>query len=106
MFKLTHLVMPISQDHEDHEEEINCRRIGRTRLAFLTMRQIGLWTPKLFLEYFNLFLQCAFPSPQKRTNISRGTHIREIQAFQNFFKVIYNPQKLGRTVTEAAQVLK
>jgi len=33
-------------------------------------------------------------------------HIKEIQAFHNFFEVVYNPLNVERTVKEVALVLK
>lgn len=32
--------------------------------------------------------------------------MQEIQAFQIYFEIVYNPQKLSRIVFEAATVLK
>jgi hypothetical protein len=43
---------------------------------------------------------------QNRSKKSKGTHIREIQAFQKFFQTAYDPLHLKRTVHYAAQTLR
>jgi len=48
----------------------------------------------------------AFPSLQNKEKKNKGTHIKEIQAFHNFFEVLYNQLNIEKTVKEAALVLK
>jgi len=36
----------------------------------------------------------------------KGTHIREIQAFQKYFQTVYDPLHLKRTVNYAAKTLR
>lgn len=48
----------------------------------------------------------AFHTVQKKSKKNKGTHIREIQAFQNFFQTVYDPLHLKRTVHYAAKTLK
>jgi len=40
---------------------------------------------------------------QRKLKKNKGTHIREIQAFQKFFQTAYNPLHLKRTINYAAQ---
>jgi len=48
----------------------------------------------------------AFDIVQKKSKKSKGTHIREIQAFQKKIKTAYDPLHLKRTVHYAAQTLR
>lgn len=48
----------------------------------------------------------AFHAVQKNTKKNKGTHIREIQAFQKYFQTVYDPIHLSRTVNNAAQTLR
>jgi hypothetical protein len=48
----------------------------------------------------------AFNTVQSRTKKSKGTHIREIQAFQKYFQTAYDPLHLKRTINYAAQTLR
>jgi len=43
---------------------------------------------------------------QRNLKKNKGTHIREIQAFQKFFQTTYDPLHLNRTVHYAAQTLR
>jgi hypothetical protein len=48
----------------------------------------------------------AFNVVQNKTKKSKGTHIREIQAFQKYFQNVYDPLHLKRIVNYAAQTLR
>jgi hypothetical protein len=48
----------------------------------------------------------AFTTVQSRTKNNKGTHIREIQAFQKYFQTTCDPLHLKRTVNYAAQTLR
>lgn len=48
----------------------------------------------------------AFHVVQKKSKKNKGTHIREIQVFQNFFQTVYDPLHLERTVHYATQTLR
>jgi len=48
----------------------------------------------------------AFNLMQKKMKKAKGTHIREIQAFQKYFKTVYDPLHLSQTVHNAAKTLK
>src|ERR1043165_7742255 len=48
----------------------------------------------------------AFDIFQGKTTKCKEIHIKEIQAFQNFFRVVYLPNNLRRTIHDAAQELK
>ena len=41
-------------------------------------------------------------NPKKR----KGTHVAEIQAFERYFKTVYNPMNLESTISEASEILK
>lgn len=43
---------------------------------------------------------------QERTKKGTYTHIKEIQAFQNYFETAYRPDDLSRTICEEAVILK
>jgi hypothetical protein len=48
----------------------------------------------------------SFNVAQNKTKKSKGTHIREIQAFQKYFQTTYDPLHLKRTINYAAQTLR
>jgi len=48
----------------------------------------------------------AFKLLQHKKKKEKGTHIREIQAFQKYFETVYDPSQLSRTVYNAAKTLK
>ena len=48
----------------------------------------------------------SFNLVQKQLKKNKGTHIREIQAFQKFFQTVYDPLHLKRTVHYAAKTLR
>jgi len=48
----------------------------------------------------------AFNYVQRKSKKPKGTHLREIQAFQKYFKTVYDPLHLSRTVYNAAKTLK
>ena len=43
---------------------------------------------------------------QNKSKKSKGTHIREIQAFQKYFQTVYDPLYLKRTVNYATKTLR
>jgi len=84
------------------------------KLSYEWNKSFFLWWRGYFVEKSkevnldNLLseLISAFTSLQKKSKKPRGTHIREIQAFQNYFETVYDPLHLSRTVQYAAQTLK
>ena len=48
----------------------------------------------------------AFDIVKNKSKKSKGTHIREIQAFQKYFQTVFDPLHLKRTVTYAAKTLR
>lgn len=48
----------------------------------------------------------AFSCMKNKRKKSQGTHIKEIQFFQTFFKTMYNPHNLSQTIYDVTFVLK
>ena len=48
----------------------------------------------------------AFPSLQAKPTKCKLTHAKQIHAFQDYFQVVYRPNDLRRTISEAAVELK
>jgi len=54
-----------------------------------------------FLSWYLLFIVL-----QNKSKKRKGTHIREIQAFQKYFQIVYDPLHLKRTINYAAKTLR
>lgn len=63
-------------------------------------------TEFLDVEGFKQHLTYAFSTLQVKVAKGRYTHIREVQAFQNYFETAYMPNDLRRTIFEAAVTLR
>lgn len=105
--------------HEKDVNDILDFYRGNTELAptpfepcFLSTPEfIELWRQyysKEFLEVegFRKHLAHAFSTFQVKVKKGRYTHIREVQAFQQYFKTAYRPNDLRRTICEAGVTLK
>jgi len=86
----------------------------RFELSYECTKSFFLWWRDYFVEKSkevnlnNLLseLISAFNSLQRKSKKPRGTHIREIQSFQNYFETVYDPLHLSRTVQYVAHTLK
>lgn len=58
------------------------------------------------VDAFSQHLTIAFASIQERFEKVRSFPIKEIQAFHKYFKTIYRPDDLSRTICEDAHTLK
>ena len=80
--------------------------------AFFCTYDFKLWWQTYLVTFINdaarkmTQLTVAFDVLQGKGTKCKEIHIKEIQAFQNFFKVVYLPNDLRRTISDAARELK
>lgn len=69
---------------------------------------MAIFSPRPILESFASFqhLTDTFSYLQTKFKKIRGTHIKEIQAFQKYFENVYNPCHLSRTIYDVTLTLK
>lgn len=95
------------------------RYTGRTHLtpisfepSFLCTPEFGKWWSQYYVEEFydapsfTQHFNKAFFFEQEKIKKGTYTHIKEIQAFQNYFQTSYRPDDLSQTIREAAVTLK